>query len=183
MSDNLEDLKNSKEENVLFEWIKAIFIAIILALLIKTFIMEPTKIEGSSMIQTLHDNDRVIINKIIMKFKPLERKDVVVMKYDDKSDYIKRVIGLPGEYIQLLDGKVYINGELYEEDYISGDYTQAINGFEWKLGDNEYFLMGDNRNPNGSTDSRVFGPVNLDRIKGVANFRFYPFDDRLGLFN
>lgn len=174
-------VKKPKEENVLFEWVKAIFIAVVLALLIKVFVFEATKIEGNSMIQTLHDDDRLIINKIVMKFKPLERKDIVVMKYDDNSDYIKRIVGLPGEYIQLIDGKVYINGEIYDEPYISGDYTQAINGFEWKLGKNEYFLMGDNRNPNGSTDSRVFGPVNLDRIKGVASFRFYPFDSRFGL--
>lgn len=174
-------VKKTKEDNVLFEWVKSIFIAVVLAILIKTFIAEPTKIEGNSMIQTLHDDDRVIINKIVMKFKPLKRKDIVVMKYDNNSDYIKRIVGLPGEYIQLIDGKVYINGKVYEEEYISGDYTQAINGFEWKLGKNEYFLMGDNRNPNGSTDSRVFGPVNLDRIKGVASFRFYPFDSRFGL--
>lgn len=174
-------VKKTKEDNVFFEWVKSIFIAVVLAILIKTFIAEPTKIEGNSMIQTLHDDDRVIINKIVMKFKPLKRKDIVVMKYDNNSDYIKRIVGLPGEYIQLIDGKVYINGKVYEEAYISGDYTQAINGFEWKLGKNEYFLMGDNRNPNGSTDSRVFGPVNLDRIKGVASFRFYPFDSRFGL--
>ncbi|MFM1535612.1 signal peptidase I [Helcococcus ovis] len=169
---------NEKKENktsIIMEWARAILIAIILAFLIKTFIFEPTRISGSSMLNTLHDNDRVLVNKITMKFSPIKRKDIIVMKFDENKDYIKRIIGLPGEYIQIIDGKVYINGKVYEEPYINQQYTETINGFEWKLGHNQYFVMGDNRLPNGSTDSRVFGPIELDRIKGVANFRFYPF--------
>ncbi|MFM1525067.1 MULTISPECIES: signal peptidase I [Helcococcus] len=168
--------KKEKKTNIIMEWARSILIAIVLAFLIKTFIFEPTRISGSSMLNTLHDNDRVLVNKITMKLSPIKRKDIIVMKFDENKDYIKRIIGLPGEYIQIIDGKVYINGKVYEEPYINEQYTETINGFEWKLGHNQYFVMGDNRLPNGSTDSRVFGPINLDRIKGVANFRFYPFN-------
>lgn len=170
-------IKVEKEESAIMEWAKSILVAVVLTLVIKTFILEPTRVQGTSMINTLHNNDRVIVNKIGMKIKPLKRGDVIVMKYDEGHDYIKRIIGMPGEYIQIIDGKVYLNGEELKEDYIHGDFTQAINGFEWKLAKNEYFVMGDNREPGGSTDSRVFGPVNIDRIKGVANIRFYPFDN------
>ena len=168
--------KKEKKTNIIMEWARSILIAIILAFLIKTFIFEPTRISGSSMLNTLHDNDRVLVNKITMKLSPIKRKDIIVMKFDENKDYIKRIIGLPGEYIQIIDGKVYINGKVYEEPHINEKYTETINGFEWKLGHNQYFVMGDNRLPNGSTDSRVFGPIDLDRIKGVANFRFYPFN-------
>lgn len=173
--------KEEKKESAILEWVKSILIAVVLALLIKNFIIEPTKISGNSMLNTLHNNDRVIVNKLTMRFSPLKRGDIIVMKADENKDYIKRIVGLPGEYIQLIDGKVYINGKEYKEDYIYGDYTETINGFEWKLGHNEYFVLGDNRMPYGSTDSRTFGPISLDRIKGVASFRFYPFDGRFGL--
>lgn len=169
--------KHNKKENVILEWARSILIAVVLALLIKAFIVEPTRIQGTSMNLTLQDEDRVLVNKIGMKFRSLQRKDIVVMKYDNDHDYIKRIIGLPGDYIQIIDGKVYINGEEYQEDYIYGESTETINGNEWKLGKNEYFLMGDNRTPGGSTDSRVFGPVNIDRIKGYTNIRFYPFNN------
>ncbi len=173
--------KIEKKESAAMEWIKSIIIALALALIIKSFIIEPTKIQGNSMTDTLHDSDRVIVNKIVMKMRALKRGDIIVMKFDKDHDYIKRIVGLPGDYIQLIDGKVYINGEQFHEDYINGDYTEIINGYEWKLKEDEYFVMGDNRNPGGSTDSRVFGPVNLEQIKGVASFRFYPFDGRIGL--
>lgn len=171
-----ESSEKQSKGSVILEWAKSILIAVVLALLIKTFIVEPTRIQGSSMNMTLKNDDRVIVNKIGMKFKALERGDIIVMKYDNTHDYIKRVIGLPGEYIQVIDGKVYINGKVYNEDYIYGESTQAINGSEWKLGKNEFFVMGDNRTPGGSTDSRVFGPIKLDQIKGVAVYRFYPFN-------
>lgn len=172
-----EDPNKQSRGSAILEWAKSILIAVVLALLIKTFIVEPTRIQGNSMNMTLQNDDRVIVNKIGMKIKALERGDVIVMKYDTSHDYIKRVVGLPGEYIQVIDGKVYINGEVYEEDYIYGESTQAINGSEWKLGKNEFFVMGDNRTPGGSTDSRVFGPVKLDQIKGKAIYRFYPFNN------
>lgn len=173
----IENKKNTGKKSVLMEWGLSLVIAIILAMVIKTFLFEPTRIKGTSMNMTLQDDDRVIVNKIGLKFRALQRGDIIVMKFDEKHDYIKRVIGVPGENVQIIDGKVYINGKVLDEPYIYGDFTESINGFEWKLKEDEYFVMGDNRKPGGSTDSRVFGPVNINRIKGVASFRFYPFNN------
>lgn len=169
--------KIEKKPNVIWEWTKSILIAVIIALIIRFFLFQPTRVQGESMIHTLENDDRIILNKIAMKIKPLKRGDIVVIRYDRKQDYVKRIVGLPGENIQIIDGKVYINGELYKEDYITGDHTDTINGFEWKLKENEYFVLGDNRQPGGSTDSRVFGPVHVNSIKGTVRFRYFPFKD------
>lgn len=169
--------ENKKEMSPALNWLISIGIAIAIAFFIKTFIFEPTRIEGSSMNMTLQTEDRVIVDKIGMKFREIKRGDIIVMEFDSNHDYIKRIIGLPGENIQIIDGKTYINGKLFDEPYTYGDYTDIINGFEWSLGEDEYFVMGDNRQPGGSTDSRVFGPITLDRIQGVARFRFWPLDN------
>lgn len=179
--DNEINNKEQKKESVLWDWIKSIIIAVVLALIIKTFIAEPTLVQGTSMNQTLENGDRVIVNKFLQKFREIERGDIIVMEYDTDHDYIKRIIGLPGETVQIIDGSTYINGQMLDETYAYGSYTDTINGFEWVLGEDQYFVMGDNRQPGGSTDSRVFGPIMQDRIRGIANFRFYPFDEVGGL--
>lgn len=164
-----------------WDWIKSLVIAVVLALLIREFVIEPTLVQGSSMEQTLSTGDRVLVNKIVLKVRPIERGDIVVMHFNPSDeDYIKRVIGLPGEQIQLIDGHFYINGEHLDEAYINGDYTHHLNQFEWALAEGEYFLVGDNRLPHMSRDSRDFGPVHIEDIKGVANFRFYPFGEDFG---
>lgn len=179
--ENAKLIKNVKGDKKWYiEWIKSFIIAILLAFLVKSFVVEATKVSGTSMNNTLNDGDRLIISKITMKFRELKRGDIVVMKYDEKSYFIKRVIGLPGDNIQILDGKVYINGELFKEDYINGEYTETGSDSEWIIGKDEYFLMGDNRLPGKSRDSREFGLVNINRIKGVAVFRFYPFGESFG---
>lgn len=179
--ENAKLIKNVKGDKKWYiEWIKSFVIAILLAFLVKSFVVEATKVSGTSMNNTLNDGDRLIISKITMKFRELKRGDIVVMKYDEKSYFIKRVIGLPGDNIQILDGKVYINGELFKEDYINGEYTETGSDSEWIIGKDEYFLMGDNRLPGKSRDSREFGLVNINRIKGVAVFRFYPFGESFG---
>lgn len=165
----------------LWDWGKSFIIALVIALLIKAVIFEPTQVLGQSMENTLFTGDRVIVNKLTLRFNPIKRKDIIVMHYKPtKEDYIKRVIGLPGETVQLIDGSFYINGDKIEENYIKGDRTEANNGFEWKLGQDEYFVAGDNRLPGKSKDSRAFGPVKLDDILGVASFRFYPLGDSFG---
>lgn len=165
----------------LWDWVKSFLFALVLAILIKAFIFEPTQVQGSSMLNTLHTGDRVIVNKIKLKFTKLQRGDIIVMHFNPADeDYIKRVVGLPGDTVQLIDGYFYINGEKFVEDYISGDYTHPINKTEWELKDGEYFVAGDNRNPGKSKDSRDFGPVNINDIKGVATLRFYPFGESFG---
>lgn len=165
----------------LWEWTKSLVLALAIALLIKTYLVEPTQVQGMSMEHTLHTGDRMFINKVVLKIRPLKRGEIIVMHYNPANeDYIKRVIGLPGDLVQLIDGNFYINGKKLKEDYIFGDYTHANAGFEWRLKDGEYFVAGDNRNPGMSKDSRVFGPVNIKDIKGIAHFRFYPFGESFG---
>lgn len=170
-------LEEGKKENALWEWIKAILIAVVIAFIIKTFLFQPTRVQGESMNKTLENDDRIIVNKVLMKFVPLKRGDIIVMEYDEDHDYIKRIVGMPGELVQIIDGDVYINGSKIQEPYAYGDYTGTLNGFEWKLGPDQYFVMGDNRQPGGSTDSRVFGPIDVEVIRGTVNFRYFPFEE------
>lgn len=176
-----KDENNSNFLIGLWDWIKSFLFAIVLALLIKAFVFEPTQVQGSSMLNTLKTGDRVIVNKIGLKFKPLERGNIIVLHFNPTNeDYIKRVIGLPGDVVQLIDGHFYINGEMLEEAYASTDFTHPINKTEWIIAENEYFVVGDNRAIGASKDSRDFGPVKLEDIKGVASLRFYPFGKSFG---
>lgn len=178
------DLNEKKKPSFfmnLWDWIKSFLFALVIALVVKAFIFEPTQVQGSSMEATLHTGDRVIVNKVSLKFNELKRGDIVVLHFNPTDeDYIKRVIGLPGDTIQLIDGFFYIDAKKLTESYAFGDYTYPINQNEWVLGEGEYFVVGDNRKPGASKDSRDFGPVNIKDIKGVATLRFYPFGESFG---
>ena len=181
MSEEIKEKKGEGFAKDVWEWVKSFVLALALAFLIKTFLFEPTQVQGTSMLDTLHSGDRVIVNKISLKFKELKRGDIIVMHYNPANeDYIKRVIGLPGETVQLIDGYFYIDGKKLTEDYIYGGYTYPVKDIEWTLGSGQYFVAGDNRNPGKSKDSRVFGPVEINDIKGVASLRFYPFGESFG---
>ena len=187
---NKTEKKEDKKKSFLlglWDWVKSFIYALVLALIIKTFIFEPTEVHGESMLNTLHHGDRLIVNKISLKFDLLKRGEIIVLHFNPTDeDYIKRIIGIPGDTVQLIDGNFYINKKKLVEDYISGDYTYPIKvneqtgTNEWVLKDGEYFVAGDNRNPGKSSDSRDFGPVNINDIKGVARLRFYPFGKSLG---
>lgn len=129
------------------------------------------------MYPTLHHGDYLFLNKINYRFHSIKRGDIVVIKMG-KSRYIKRVIGLPGETIQAIDGKVYINGKYLEESYLSKDIItldfnlEEISG-NYQIPDDEYFVMGDNR-PN-SKDSRVFKAVERKKIIGKTTIVLFPF--------
>lgn len=178
----MEKNESEKENDslTLSDWVKSIVIALILAMFIRTFIASATSISGSSMNNTLQDRDIVLINKMV-NMDNLERGDIVVFKAPntvekEEKDYIKRVIGLPGEKIDILNGNIYIDGTEFEEDYINSDYTSSYEqiGKHWVVGEDEVFVLGDNRLPGKSSDSRIFGPIKKDSIIGTAFFRIYP---------
>lgn len=174
--------ENNKDEGKdgPFEWLKSILIALAIAIFIKAFIMDATNISGNSMLNTLHDGDMLLVNKISKNFTDYKRGQIVILKAPDHPNrlYVKRVIGQPGDTITLNDEKVYVNGENLNESYTSVDYTlQTSENFEWKLLDNQYFVMGDNRLEGASNDSRNFGPINKSEIVGHAFVRIYPFND------
>jgi len=174
--------KNSIRKEV-FEWLKSIAFAVIIAILIKTFLFNTTYVLGYSMYPTLHERDRLFTNKIIYKISSPKRGDIVVLKAPDDptKDYIKRVIGIEGDTVEIIDGKVYVNGEQYIEDYISEDaYTYSYENSVWKVEKGYVFVLGDNRNKGASKDSRYLGLIPIDSIKGKAVYRYFPFDSRFG---
>ncbi len=142
-------------------------IIIILVVLIRTFIMTPVKVNGNSMYPTLEGNEIMLLNKL----GKIDRFDIVVIKLEGESNnLIKRIIGLPGETVEIKNNKIYINDKLLEDEY---GYGVTYNIDPVTLGDDEYYILGDNRII--SLDSRAFGKINAKEIKGTANFIMYPF--------
>ena len=176
--------KNLKKEA--FEWISSILWAIVIAFIIKTFIFNTTFVRGSSMSPTLEERDRLVAEKVSLYFKPPQRGQIIVLEAPDdpNKDYIKRVIGVPGDTVTIVDGRVFVNEELIEEDYIQeGLPTQVYDENFWKVGEDELFILGDNRLEGASKDSRYFGTIKLDSVKGIANFRYYPLGEKFGRLN
>lgn len=154
-----------------------VLLALLFAVVITKFVAHHTSVEGSSMETTLENGDQLIVENVSYYFHDPERFDVVVFPFNDDVNYIKRIIGLPGETVQIYDGMIYINGEYLEEKYGREDIEDpglAAEGIQ--LGPDEYFVLGDNRN--ASVDSRKpeVGPIKRDNIKGKAWLRFYPMD-------
>jgi signal peptidase I len=157
-------------------WTRDLLIAIGLALVIIVFLYQPVKVEGTSMAPLLSDQERIFINKFVYRFEPIQRGDVVVFWYplDHSKSFIKRVIGLPGEKVEIRQGTVYVNGKIVPEPYVPPQY-EDLSDFGPKTVDKDcYFVMGDHRI--SSNDSRVFGPVPIQYIYGRAVFAYWPVD-------
>ncbi len=168
----------------LISWLMAIVFAVILALFLKTFIFSTTMVQGTSMYPTLDNDDRLIALKLPLFFSDPSRGDIVLFEspINPEEDYIKRVIGIEGDEVQLSDGSVYVNGTKLEEYYIEEglDTLPESNLTSWKVGEGQLFVLGDNRNFRKSTDSRVFGLISKDKVEGHAVFRYFPLD-RIGV--
>jgi len=182
--DNMNDNKNkTNNKNEAVEWIKSILLAIVIAVLIKTFLFNTTYVLGNSMYPTLHERDRLFANKIPLYFSGPDRGDIIILKAPDDpdKDYIKRVIGIGGDTVAIIEGKVYVNGELLQEPYVKeGSYTHVYGENYWEVPEGYVFVLGDNRLEGASKDSRYFGCVPLKSVKGIVNFRYFPFNDRFG---
>ena len=153
---------------------KKFLLLVMIIILFKIFIFNFILVKGDSMNPKYKNNDFMFLNKIIYKFTPIKRGDVIVLKYKN-DDLIKRVIGLPKDKIKVENGKLYINNKEYKENYINS-YTASEDFDEVTIKNNEYFVMGDNRY--NSYDSRRFGPINKKDIMGKVEFRIFPFDKR-----
>ena len=176
--------KDIKKETI--EWIKSIGMAIVIAVLIKSFVFNTTYVLGNSMLPTLHEKDRLFATKVSLYFNGPGRGEVVVLEAPDdpKKDYIKRVIALENDKVEIREGQVYINDELLIEDYIDPDsYTHIYDEDTWIVPEGEVFVLGDNRAQGASKDSRYFGPISLKSIKGITGFRYFPFNNRFGKIN
>ena len=154
--------------------------ALMLTSLAVVFIVQPVKVEGTSMLPRLHDGERIFVNKLIYydeyRWAPkIERGDIVVFWYpnDPSKSYIKRVIGLPGETVEVRAGTVYINGSILEEKYLDPrENVSPASQAPVQVKLNYYFVMGDNRD--NSSDSRIWGLVPKKYIYGKALFRYWP---------
>ena len=174
--------ERSGASSLLREVAEVLVLAIILYIGI-SFAVQAVHVEGLSMWPTLDDNNYLIANKIDYRLHAPQRGDIVILRppASNSTDFIKRVIALPGEKLLIRDGVVYINGHRLVEPYIPEAWTQDNSPPPWSTGDgavvpaNQYFVMGDNRNR--SQDSRFFGPISRDRIDGKAWFRIWPVND------
>ena len=169
-------MTETKKKSEWLEWAKAIIIAILIALFLRTFIFATSIVEGESMDPTLEDGERVIFNKIVYLIDEPERGDIVIIKRPFKN-YVKRVIALPGETIELNGSELYINGEKYEQTFLDEDAAERTGNFgPIQVPDDSYFVMGDNRAI--SKDSRNgLGFIQEDEIIGRSEFVIFPFDE------
>jgi signal peptidase I, bacterial type len=168
-------LKTSLGEEIK-DWVVSILIAVVLAFFIRYFIVELYMVEGPSMRPTLLNGERLVVNKFLYRFKTPERGEVIVFRYprDPSRDFIKRVIGVPGDTIEIKEGRVFVNGQLQNETYIlektKGSYPLAT------VPEGHVFVMGDNRNNSEDSRFRDVGFVSYDLIKGKAIVVFWPVD-------
>ena len=157
-------------------WTRDLAVALGLAIVIMIFLYQPVKVEGTSMNPLLSDQERIFINKFIYRFEPIERGDVVVFWYplDRSKSFIKRVVALPGETVEIRSGNVYVNGKELPDQYVPSSYLDGSNYPPRRVSQGEYFVMGDHRD--SSNDSRVFGSVPRSYIYGKAVFAYWPVD-------
>ncbi|HYA97869.1 MAG TPA: signal peptidase I [Methylomirabilota bacterium] len=157
-------------------WVRDLLLAVGIALVIIVFLYQPVKVEGTSMAPLLSDQERIFINKFVYRFEPIDRGDVVVFWYplDRSKSFIKRVIGLPGETVEIRQGRVRVNGHVLDEPYVPAQFADYSDYGPIRVAKDSYFVMGDHRI--SSNDSRVFGPVASRYIYGRAVFAYWPFD-------
>jgi signal peptidase I len=163
--------------------LRDVIFAGVIAILIVGFVVQPVRVEGLSMMPKLHDQDRIFVNKFIYPMRewvgdkePIKRGDIVVLLFPDdpSKSYIKRVVGLPGEEVNVENGKLYINGMQINEPYLDSEYLSSDSmPTSMRVKEHHYFVMGDNRR--NSSDSRYWGLVPEKYIYGKAIFRYYPF--------
>ncbi|MFD1739149.1 signal peptidase I [Bacillus salitolerans] len=178
-------MKKKQDRNG-FSWMKAIGLGLILAFTVRSFFFSSYIVEGQSMSPTLQEGNLLVINKIGYQFGELKRFDVIVFHANEKEDYVKRIIGLPGDRISYENDILYINGKPFEEPFLQPykslftenqltfDFTlQEITGEE-TVPEGHLFVIGDNRI--GSFDSRHFGFIQINQVVGKVNLRYFPLD-------
>ena len=157
-------------------WLRDLIISLTISAFIIVFLYQPVKVEGTSMMPSLDDQERIFVNKFVYRMEPIRRGDIVVFHYprDPSKSFIKRVIGLAGDHIRIDTGQVFVNGVSLEEDYVPADYADQRSYPDIIVPQNEYFLLGDHRTM--SNDSRDFGAVQEKFIYGKAVFGYWPVD-------
>jgi signal peptidase I len=159
-------------------WARDLLLSVVIAIIVILFLYQPVKVEGTSMMPALTDQERIFINKFVYRFHfgDIERGDMVVFWYpnDPSKSYIKRVIGVPGDRVEIDRGTVVINGRALVEDYVPDEYRDAASLPPTVVGPEDYFVLGDHRS--SSNDSRSWGMVARRFIYGKAVFVYWPLD-------
>ncbi|HKT89633.1 MAG TPA: signal peptidase I [Candidatus Sulfotelmatobacter sp.] len=157
-------------------WVRDLVISLAISAFIIIFLYQPVKVEGTSMMPSLQDQERIFVNKFVYRLEPIERGDIVVFRYprDPSKSYIKRVIGMAGDHIRIDAGQVYVNGKALDEPYVPAEYADTRSYPDTIVPPDSYFVLGDHRSM--SNDSRDFGSVNLSYIYGKAVFGYWPMD-------
>lgn len=160
----------------LISWIQSVAIAFVIAIVIRQFIFTPVVVSGQSMQPTFENDNKVVISKVYK----IDHFDMVVFHAPDSEDnFIKRVIGLPGDVVVMKNDKLYINGVEYEEDYVKENKADIFEGqkltqdFKVEVPEGYLYVLGDNRR--NSTDSRIIGFIDEKSVIGSVKFKFYPF--------
>jgi signal peptidase I len=158
-------------------WLRDLLVSAVASVLIITFLYQPVRVEGTSMLPRLEDRDRLFINKFVYHISGIERGDVVVFHYprDPEKSYIKRVVALPGDRLRIDRGQIWLNGRRMIENYVPREYQDTRSYAEIVVPEGSYFMMGDHRSI--SSDSREFGPVERSLIYGKAVFIYWPTRD------
>ena len=161
-------------------WLRDIVFAVSTAIFIVIFIIQPVKVEGTSMLPRLVDQERIFVNRFIYRFTDIHRGDIVVFWYpkDRNKSFIKRVVGVPGDEVEIRYGSVYVNGQKVDEPYLKPEFRDHESLRREFIPADHYFVLGDHRN--SSNDSRNWGYVPRDLIYGKAVFRYWPMS-RIGL--
>jgi signal peptidase I len=165
-----------KGESPLVGWARDLLVSLAISAFIIVFLYQPVKVEGTSMLPGLADQERIFINKFVYRFESIGRGDIVVFRYprDPSKSYIKRVVGVAGDRIEIDDGRVYLNGTPLDESYVPENFDDFRSYPETVVPPHHFFVLGDHRNL--SNDSRDFGPVDEKYIYGKATFVYWPLD-------
>jgi signal peptidase I len=157
-------------------WLRDLMISLAISAFIIIFLYQPVKVEGTSMMPSLDDQERIFVNKYVYRLEPIQRGDIIVFRYprDPSKSFIKRVIGLAGDRIRIEGGEVFVNGQRLEEDYVPAAYSDQRSYAETVVPPHSYFVLGDHRTM--SNDSRDFGSVDAGFIYGKAVFGYWPMD-------
>ena len=157
-------------------WLRDILLSLLIATAVVVFLYQPVKVEGTSMLPQLVDEQRIFVNKFVYRLDSIERGDVVVFKLpeDPSRSYIKRVVGLPGETVEVRRGMVYVDGRLINEEHIPPRYRDYTSYPSVTVPSGEYYVLGDHRNT--SKDSRAWGTVERVQVTGKAVFAYWPIE-------
>lgn len=153
-----------------------LIVYLLISAFIIVFIYQPVEVEGTSMMPSLEDQERIVVNKYVYRMEPIARGDIVVFRYppDSSKSYIKRVIGVAGDTIRIDGGQAYVNGEALSERYVPLEYADSRSYPETVVPPDCFFVLGDHRSL--SNDSRDFGPVKLSYVYGKVVFGYWPME-------